>query len=976
MGTKHSFNFLIFTLLILQVHLLVHWRTAAPKPTPFTPNPTPEDPETEEVRGVDAGPLPLTTPLEYEWITIQQLVDLNAFLVGMDTKMLTPFDTTFTSPWVPLSSLPVSGGPPRTATASGEKDKGKEKPKGKDAKAVVETPVVEEFFADPGTLPVTLLRLDTSEFYVEKTEEQQQSFKAPQMARQISSLSVSGKLLPLKPEIRQKLRKGALSETEATLKDEQAEVTKSIRNISIDEDDDDSVGFEDSPVRKRLMPVADFLHFTVMIHADVVLEYKDELSNAPPGMQPPLAEDEALLAPRKPKRMLPSDITLVLQEVRTDKVDPLMFVMEMKDFAYLPVVSKSFAISTKRLPQDRSQPLVFWMRLFSRSSVYMQISSEVGVAVGPAEQIWAGIGKSVFFKEGYSEATRNQTQQLVFRLPLVCDRPAKKSPDGTEEPATALSSPSRRERVATGMTFLHVTDRSIDRFVSLGLLPVDRSKALVPLPRTQGNVVEFSTNPDDATVLLGRTFPSALFDKKAHSVPAFSWKLLVLSDDPIREPVKPINEEMVTQRYTGKFIANNKNALFRDIYTIDKLSFPLAFRLTTSHSRPVTGSLLHQEHNKTTEHNAFAGMASEGARKALRSALTIKGKRKEVCIVVRLYRAADMKLVAEYRGRESVICYLQSLEQFLPDGETFDVAAAVAAAAEAKANAGGKGAKAPPKPAKGATVPTTSDNVDVLVECTLDEEVMLIGEDWQSRYPHVYDGLYPDVSLSAAAAASEAHDALASPSPEKGGKKGEVEAEDPVAKNIQVIQAQQKCLGVAPPSDILIKWQLDVMAGKVVNISHDIRALEKEIAMKNSWEEGSAGRSDKSAAALRYYQERRAAMKKQLEDANLSNTPTEEQKESALPAAEATVTSTPAASEDKYASVHHLTPVMVESLVTALGADVDLAKRRYTVLNNIPKVIMNMFCWANEDYAEEVARKCKCLRVRILLTASTTFFSL
>eukprot|EP01032_Pedospumella_encystans_P028993 gene28993-32740_t len=44
-------------------------------------------------------------PLEYEWLTIQELVDRNAFLVGMDTKMLTPFDTTFTSPWVPLSSL-------------------------------------------------------------------------------------------------------------------------------------------------------------------------------------------------------------------------------------------------------------------------------------------------------------------------------------------------------------------------------------------------------------------------------------------------------------------------------------------------------------------------------------------------------------------------------------------------------------------------------------------------------------------------------------------------------------------------------------------------------------------------------------------------------------------------------------------------------------------------------------------------------
>ena len=86
----------------------------------------------------------------------------------------------------------------------------------------------------------------------------------------------------------------------------------------------------------------------------------------------------------------------------------------------------------------------------------------------------------------------------------------------------------------------------------------------------------------------------------------------------------------------------------------------------------MTGSLMHEEVSKSAEKNAFAGMASEGARKALRSALTIKGKRKEVCLVVRLYRAADMKLVAEYKGRENVICYLQSLDQFLPDGEIFD----------------------------------------------------------------------------------------------------------------------------------------------------------------------------------------------------------------------------------------------------------------------------------------------------------------
>jgi hypothetical protein len=46
----------------------------------------------------------------------------------------------------------------------------------------------------------------------------------------------------------------------------------------------------------------------------------------------------------------------------------------------------------------------------------------------------------------------------------------------------------------------------------------------------------------------------------------------------------------VAQRFKGKFIANSQNALFRDVYSIEKSSFPIAFRLTTTHNRPVSGS--------------------------------------------------------------------------------------------------------------------------------------------------------------------------------------------------------------------------------------------------------------------------------------------------------------------------------------------------------------------------------------------------
>ena len=462
-------------------------------------------------------------------------------------------------------------------------------------------------------------------------------------------------------------------------------------------------------------------------------------------------------------------------------------------------------------------------------------------------------------------------------------------------------------------------------------------------------------------MLLGRTFPSALFDKKAKTVPGFSWKLLILSEYQILEPAKPINEEIVSQRYNGKFIANNKNALFRDIYTIEKASFPLAFRLTTAHKRPVTGSARALAAEEKKDKKVFSALHNPKAMKALHNALTVKGKKSDLSLSVKLYRASDMKLVAEHKGKETVICYYESIDKFLPDGETFDVAAAVAAAAEAKAAAAGgkKDAKAAPaaKPgAKGAAPSGTSDTVDVLIECTLDDEQMIISEDWQSRFPHVFDCLYPDVSITAAAHAAEAAEALGGANDKdkakdkKGGADAAAEGEDGVSKNTAVIQQQMKCLGLAPPSEPLIKWQMDLLSGKVVNLSHDIRALEMEVAVKNSWEESSAGRAEKSAAALRYYQERRSAMKKLLEDAKLSDTDTRgaagSRATSAMGAAalvasgvqqfEAQSVSSKVAPPP--APSPELSAVMVESLVTALQTEAEQVRQRYSVLLNIAKV--------------------------------------
>ncbi|KAJ1430196.1 hypothetical protein B484DRAFT_449029, partial [Ochromonadaceae sp. CCMP2298] len=498
-----------------------------------------------------------------------------------------------------------------------------------------------------------------------------------------------------------------------------------------------------------------------------------------------------------------------MQEIRTDSLDPLMFVVEMKSHAYLPTVSRSFAISSKRLPEDPTRPLVFWLRLFSKSSIHMHFCSEVAVSVGPAETIWSELGRPVFVREGFSHATRQATQQLVFRLPLLLGGEQGETEEGETEEGEEGEGGDQFLTVpqANAITFLYVSDRSVDRYISLGTLPPDPSKALIPLPRTQGNLVTLQRDVANAPTLLGRTFPAALFDRKASTVPAFSWKLLILAEHALAPPLKPIPEEQVTQRFKGKFVANNHNALFRDIYSIEKASFPLAFRLTTSHNRPVSGSKAGQTAKGEEEKSAFQGLSSQNARKALRQALTVKGRKKDLGLVVNMYRAHDMKLVKSFKGGEGVLCYSQALDEFMPEGETFDLAGAL----EEKGK-GGKD-KGKDKGAKGGGGGGGGvDTVDVLIECLLDDETMMIGEEWLSRYPHVFDALFPDA-------------------PEPGVEPDPALAEG-IASTAANIESQSACLGVRPPKSVLVKWQLDVLAGKVHNVSHDTRKLEQEYEHK------------------------------------------------------------------------------------------------------------------------------------------------
>jgi hypothetical protein len=53
---------------------------------------------------------------------------------------------------------------------------------------------------------------------------------------------------------------------------------------------------------------------------------------------------------------------------------------------------------------------------------------------------------------------------------------------------------------------------------------------------------------------------------------------------------------------------------------------------------------------------------------------------------------------------------------------------------------------------------------------------------------------------------------------------------------------------------------MDILAGNVTRVTHDMYDLERRMQIKNSWEEASAGRALKAEAAMKYYYEKKRAV--------------------------------------------------------------------------------------------------------------------
>jgi hypothetical protein len=335
-----------------------------------------------------------------------------------------------------------------------------------------------------------------------------------------------------------------------------------------------------------------------------------------------------------------------------------------------------------------------------------------------------------------------------------------------------------------------------DKFLSkISVVTQDNANMTVnvlPAAIASGGFCMISLSPEKEVVLVARAFNSF------RHIPAFKWKVTILSNFSIRDPILPTIQGS-PMRYSGHFSPNNKLLLYRDVFFADKDHFPLAFRFGTD--------------EETLSENSL-GLASPT---------------KDLCFSVKLIRKSDNVTLGDYRFRGLGQMYYITSDMFITSGAISDAAAtgsntaAAAAKKDTKKDAapakGGKGANSA-VPSAGPPFPGGGTIVEFIIECKLDEEAMKVPSEWKSKFPFKFDaGSVVDASNTSAD--SQAIDANAS-------------------------TPQRK-----------FSWYYDVIGGFVADISHDIQELQKFATMKNSWEESNEGRAERAMAAMAYWNEKK-----------------------------------------------------------------------------------------------------------------------
>ena len=827
--------------LLNSVKLLIKWRTAPAAPRPVDPGKEslPAD-ITNLLQGIN-DPLPPCTVIESQWVSLRELATRQAYIIGIDTNTRLPHQTLFNWHWLPLAVEKGIEKAPRAAA------------KGR-VPEVLRNPSV--LCGDQGAAPPMLLSLNTQDFFAAATttaatglvKDPATAATTPQTAttpRVQGGGEGPGPSIPSSPSMPPtSLNGGALS---AYLS-----ISLSVHADLVLPDIIEGTTSLPLSLSPRVLQSAGKrpLNMTMTSSASSPVVTGASKKDLVPLAPPSPAEDPT---PGGGSCILPSDVIIVLQELRTDNKEPLVMRIELSPAAKIPITRTTFHIPCDRI--ERSGKLVFWVRIFSKASLHLRVACAVPVVVGDVEDVWAGLGGSVLVREGEAAPSRANTEQLLFRVPLqIC---ASESPErmgvlfegggtGTGGDACELDPlpgsgagaggggggglEDRKDCFVTA--FLHIPDRKAARSVSI-LLGASKGET-VSLPRIDGNYYLLSGPPSCLRTLIGRCFVGDAHNRTPSSamLPAFKWKLVVISWVPLETPtpasLSPSIVRGLQQRYRGVYRPNKRLILFRDVYSLDPLSFPLALRITTL---PLRSTSLVVE--TLSSSSSGSGRGSIGPSNGPSEGDLCLNIAEDVSIIVRIYRKSDRQLVSESRARGVVQLYQIALEGLLLPQDHAPVSAP---------DTPTKPRKAPSK--KAGDIKTAlgkknsvGDEVEFILECSLDETAMVVPPHWHSRVPFSF-------SLDASDATTACSQAIC--------RKGK---DSPDEKLVQVVS----CLPSFGPSAYQpqFQWQVDVLAGSVGEVSHDTFDLERQVEWKNGWEEASQGRAERAAAAMAYVLEKR-----------------------------------------------------------------------------------------------------------------------
>lgn len=873
-------------------------------------------------------PFPKASPIRYLWHSAGELMKENAFLTGLFTNIDTPYSVECSRHW-------VSTTPPEPVNPDPKaKDKKAKDPKG------APPPVIEEKFIDPGSMPITFIRVDTASICDE--------IEADFQGNDTETITDD----PTPREIDNEVRDAIADQQEELNRVQSDPNSLKSENVSI-KNSESKTDVKFHNYEKNQSTIQKFsIKLVVTLMADITSEVlttnptrTSTMTNAATGAmmlgrQSSMHWDDSSGGQN---RIHPSDTVVLLQEVRWEEDEahhtpPLMFIVHMRDTAHLPMISKVFTIPFDRITSR--EPMLFWVRVFTRSSVYFNVAANVNVELNSAEKIWTeSLGFSAIVKEGDSEVCVQDTEQLLFRCPVQV---RKKTPALIENPSTDVTlNPTTSEASLHSprmLIFLHVKDFPIEQLLQLLLVNINTTNQdteVIQISHPLGQILPISVQADFLPQLIAFITPQTLAaGGTQQQIPKFHWKLLVLSKDLLTEPENPIQESPIRHRFKGKYIANNKQCIFRDVYTIERSSFPIALKLSVfpwEYDHPNVSVIEINQNDDTVSSTIIPGESKENINSdeiitASRSGPIDEMDSYDVEYIFRIYRKSDSKLIGEYGTNNILHIYSIPLKPFLPDGEEENTKVNAAPDPKAgKAAAAGKGGGK----GKGEVGINPNDVVDVIVECIVDNQRMAVPNSWNSSFPHVFDEFFPN-------------------------QPGETS--DAISFYQETLNFQKSYLKVKPPERPLLSWKLDFLSGKVHGVSHDITNTLKYYEVKKSWDQLdppgntlSSNRLERAVAAANFIREREEWKRDPYSEnrpissaSNKASTttlsrPASKQEQQRPASSISNRNATPSQDISTRASVQ-MSTAMVESLSQALGLENEEVKNRFNTLNQAKKV--------------------------------------